>query len=77
MQISACQALDKYIYLLHNPAMKKNQAIKKATSARKLAELLQISTSAVHQWGEFVPSTSLDKLKALRPEWFTKKVSDQ
>jgi hypothetical protein len=77
MQTLACQVLDKHIYLIHNLLMKKNQAIKKATSARKLAELLQISTSAVHQWGQFVPSTSLDKLKVLRPEWFEKKVSKQ
>lgn len=53
--------------------MKKQTAIKKAgNSVRKLAQLLDISTQAVHKWGTDVPDTSLTELKRLRPEWFAK-----
>ena len=52
--------------------MKKQTAIKKAGSVRLLAQLLRISTQAVHKWGADVPQSSLDKLRTLMPDWFNK-----
>jgi len=49
--------------------MTKEQAIKKAGSAKKLAQLLGISKSAVRQWVD-VPQARMWQLKVLRPEWF-------
>ena len=52
--------------------MKKQTALKKATSVRLLAELLGISTQAVHKWPDTVPQTSEAKLRQLKPNWFSK-----
>jgi DNA-binding transcriptional regulator YdaS (Cro superfamily) len=50
--------------------MEKEQAIKKAGSARKLAELLGISRAAISQWGVNVPQARVWQLKAICPQWF-------
>jgi DNA-binding transcriptional regulator YdaS (Cro superfamily) len=50
--------------------MEKEQAIKKAGSARKLAELLGISRAAISQWGANVPQARVWQLMALKPDWF-------
>jgi DNA-binding transcriptional regulator YdaS (Cro superfamily) len=50
--------------------MDKVDAIKKAGSAKALAELLGITRAAVSQWGDRVPPARVWQLKALRPKWF-------
>jgi DNA-binding transcriptional regulator YdaS (Cro superfamily) len=50
--------------------MTKDQAIKNAGSARKLAQLLGITTAAISQWTN-VPQARVWQLMALRPEWFS------
>jgi DNA-binding transcriptional regulator YdaS (Cro superfamily) len=49
--------------------MTKEQAIEKAGSARKLAELLGITTAAISQWTN-VPQARVWQLRVLHPEWF-------
>jgi DNA-binding transcriptional regulator YdaS (Cro superfamily) len=51
--------------------MDKNEAIKRAGSATKLAALLGITRSAVSQWKE-IPALRVYKLRELRPRWFRK-----
>jgi len=50
--------------------MKTDQAILLAGSPSALARILDISTAAVSQWGEFVPRLRVYQLRELRPEWF-------
>jgi len=52
--------------------MKTQTAINLAGSASALADLLQITPSAISQWGENVPQAREWQLKVLRPEWFQK-----
>lgn len=51
--------------------MKTATAIKYAGSARALSELLEITPSAISQWGEDMPQTRVWQLKVMRPAWFT------
>lgn len=50
--------------------MKTQYAIKKVGSLRKLAELLNISTQAVHAWGDEVPALRVFQLQVIRPDMF-------
>jgi len=50
--------------------MTKKEAIKRAGSAKALAELLGITQSALSQWGISIPKARLWQLKTLRSEWF-------
>lgn len=54
------------------PAMKKQQAIKLAGSAYRLAKLLGIKHQSVLGWGAQVPPLRVYQLRELRPEWFRK-----
>lgn len=54
--------------------MKKSTAVKKATSAYKLAQLLGISRQAVSKWPDLIPAGQVVRLQELRPEWFAGKV---
>lgn len=51
--------------------MKTQQAIAHAGSARALADLLEITPSAISQWGDEVPESRCWQLKVLKPAWFT------
>jgi DNA-binding transcriptional regulator YdaS (Cro superfamily) len=53
--------------------MEKEQAIKLAGSARKLAEMLGISRAAISQWGLMIPQARVWQLKSIHPEWFKEK----
>lgn len=57
--------------------MKTAQAIKQAGSAKALAELLDITPSAISQWGEDVPQPRVWQLRVLRPQWFADEVGVQ
>lgn len=50
--------------------MKTERAIELAGGPKALAELLEITPSAVSQWGEDVPQAREWQLKVVRPEWF-------
>lgn len=50
--------------------MKTQQAIAHAGSARALADLLEITPSAISQWGDEVPESRCWQLRVLKPEWF-------
>lgn len=50
--------------------MKTDQAIELAGGTSALASLLEITPSAVSQWGDNVPQTRVWQLKVVRPEWF-------
>lgn len=50
--------------------MKTEHAIDKAGSAKALAELLDITPSAISQWPDDVPDARVWQLKVLRPAWF-------
>ena len=50
--------------------MKTDNAITLAGTAKALADLLEITPSAVSQWGEDVPESRIWQLKVLKPEWF-------
>lgn len=43
-------------------------------SAKDLADLLEITPSAISQWGENIPQARVWQLQTLRPEWFKKPV---
>jgi hypothetical protein len=52
--------------------MKTEDAIRHAGGTVKaLAEILEITPSAISQWGETVPEPRVWQLKVLRPTWFT------
>ena len=50
--------------------MKTEDAIARAGGATALAALLDITPSAVSQWGEDVPQPRYWQLRVLRPAWF-------
>jgi len=50
--------------------MKKQDAIKLAGSAIKLAKILGITKGAVSHWGEDIPRGREYELRYLKPEWF-------
>ena len=52
--------------------MKKQDAIKLAGSAIKLAKILGITKGAVSHWGENIPRGREYELRYLKPEWFVK-----
>lgn len=53
--------------------MKTQDAIRLVGGKPKdLADLLEITPSAISQWGEEVPEAREWQLKVLRPEWFAK-----
>lgn len=58
--------------------MKTQDAIRLVGGKPKdLADLLDITPSAISQWGEEVPEAREWQLKVLRPEWFAKTGSKQ
>lgn len=50
--------------------MKKEDAIKLAGSAIKLAKVLGITKGAVSHWGEDIPKGREYELRYIKPEWF-------
>lgn len=52
--------------------MKTQTAIELAGNAAALAELLEITPSAVSQWGDDVPGPRVWQLRVLKPAWFKK-----
>ena len=50
--------------------MNKTQAIEKAGGLRALARLLDITPSAVAQWGDAMPQSRVWQLKVIQPTWF-------
>ena len=50
--------------------MKTQEAIDKAGGTKALAELLEITPSAVSQWGAEVPKPREWQLRVVRPSWF-------
>lgn len=57
--------------------MKTVDAIKAAGSPKALAEILQITPSAISQWGEDVPESRVWQLRVLRPAWFKDEKAEQ
>lgn len=53
--------------------MKTQHAIDLAGSAKALAELFNITPSAVSQWGEDLPEPRIWELMVKKPEWFVSK----
>lgn len=53
--------------------MNKQDAIKLAGSAIKLAKILGITKGAVSHWGENIPRGREYELRYLKPEWFKQK----
>ena len=53
--------------------MKTKDAIELAGNAAALAEMLDITASAISQWGAEVPDKRTWQLKVLRPKWFAKR----
>lgn len=53
--------------------MKKAEAIKLAGTAQAIADLLDITPSAVSQWPDDIPELRVYQIKALKPEWFSDK----
>lgn len=51
--------------------MKTQHAIDLAGTPKALAELLEITPSAISQWGDDMPQAREWQLKLLKPEWFT------
>jgi hypothetical protein len=50
--------------------MKTEQAIERAGSAKALAELFDVTPSAVSQWGDDLPRGRYWQLRAIKPHWF-------
>lgn len=50
--------------------MKTEDAIQLAGSAKALAELLEITPSAISQWGADMPQSRVWQLRVIRPRWF-------
>lgn len=50
--------------------MKTKDAIERAGNAAALSRILNITQSAVSQWGDDVPELSLFRLEKARPKWF-------
>lgn len=58
--------------------MNTDKAIEHAGSAKALAELLEITPSAICQWGDKVPQAREWQLRVMRPQWFEEtQVSEQ
>lgn len=57
--------------------MKTKHAIGKAGNAAALAQLLEITPSAISQWGEDVPQNRIWQLRVLRPEWFQPEAGEE
>lgn len=55
--------------------METKTAIELAGSMTALAAILNISVSAVSQWGESIPTQRVWQLRVLRPEWFKNKAT--
>ena len=53
-------------------AMKTQTAIELAGSAAMLAKILEVTPSAISQWGEDVPQAREWQLRVIRPEWFVR-----
>ena len=53
-------------------SMKKEDAVRFAGTAKRLAEILGISPPAVSMWGDEIPQLQMYRLKELRPRWFTR-----
>jgi hypothetical protein len=56
--------------------MKTAKAIELAGSPKALADLLQITPSAVSQWEEEIPRAREWQLRALKPQWFQEPNAD-
>lgn len=56
--------------MAYNNRMNKTQAIEKAGGLRALARLLDITPSAVAQWGDALPQARVWQLKVIQPTWF-------
>ncbi len=56
--------------------MKTETAIALAGSASELAELLDITPSAISQWKDEVPQPRYWQLRVLRPKWFDAKTGE-
>lgn len=54
-----------------NAQLAKSEAIKLANGVKALAEIFGISSSAVSQWGEWLPPSRVWQLRCLRPDWFS------
>lgn len=52
--------------------MTKTEAIQKAGSAYKLAQVLGLTRQAISKWGDTVPVFREQHLREIRPEWFNK-----
>lgn len=50
--------------------METKRAIELAGGASALARLLGISSAAVSQWGDELPTARVWQLRVLKPEWF-------
>lgn len=50
--------------------MRTDQAIEKAGTTKALAELLEITPSAISQWGDEIPDGRYWQLRVVKPEWF-------
>jgi hypothetical protein len=53
--------------------MNTQTAIELAGSAAALAEIFNITQSAVSQWGIDLPDARVWQLRVMKPEWFTQK----
>ncbi len=56
--------------------MKTETAIKQAGSTKALADLLEITPSAISQWGENIPKPRIWQLQLLKPEWFQEQTTE-
>lgn len=56
--------------------MKTQAAVKLAGSHKALADILEITPSAVSQWGQEIPDSRVWQLKVLRPGWFDGKSTE-
>ena len=57
------------VILVYNRRMTKEEAVKKAGNAAKLAKLLGVTRGAVSHW-VVLPKLRIYQLKELRPDWF-------
>jgi predicted transcriptional regulator len=53
--------------------MNKQDAIAKARGVKHLAALLDVTPSAVSQWGEELPQARMWQLRLKKPSWFKAK----
>jgi hypothetical protein len=50
--------------------MKTDTAIQLAGGAKALAEILEVTPSAISQWGKEIPKAREWQLRVVKPEWF-------